>query len=252
MNIVLLHGLTGSKRYFVDLETKLKILPNASILSFDLLGFGTDYKNTSSSFSLKEHLAHITNQIQKRFGNESIALIGHSLGGVLALAWAAEHKNQVEKIILLNTPLAQTSEDAQTSIMEVPRKFLNWSYLILRHRFFSFLACNILCRLNGMKFFESLKPAYISHEVFEDYRRHSWKSLTKTLEQVFLAIPARAVLAQITHIPVLIISGNQDSEIMRRHPTQPNVTHSELKGGHQIALENPDQTLKAISTFLFR
>ncbi len=251
MNIVLLHGLTGSQRYFKDLKVTLSTVPDARVASFDLLGFGENYTNSSGLFTLKEQLEHITHKINKSFGTEPITIIGHSLGGVLGIAWARQHPDQVSKLVLINTPLASTPEEARQSILDVRKKFLNWSYLILRYRPFAFLACKLLCRLNGMRFFEFLKPSYISHEVFEDYRRHSWKSLTETLDKIFLSFPAGAVLSSLP-IPTLIISGSTDSDIMRRHPQSFTITNIELEGGHQLLLENPQTTNKHIADFVSR
>ncbi len=250
MNIVLLHGLTGSKRYFDGLMAQLKNYPDTEVFAFDLLGFGTDYKNTASQFTLEEHLAHISTQIDQAFPEQPVVLLGHSLGGVLSLAWAKEHPNRVQKIILLNTPLANTPAEAYQSILDTDHKLTSWSYLIEKARPLAFVSCKILCSLDTMKYFEGLRPDYVPHAVFEDYRRHSWKSLTHTLEKVFLRVPAGMLLASMSDIPILIISGESDSAIMRRHPDGPNITNIELTGGHQLLLEDPTAVTSAIHKFL--
>ena len=86
LRIVLLHGLTGSKHFFDGLERRLRNSPtNAETFSFDLPGFGTN-RTLGSSYGVSDHLTFVTGSIEKHFPAGPLVLVGHSLGGVLALA----------------------------------------------------------------------------------------------------------------------------------------------------------------------
>ena len=109
--VLLVHGITGSRRFFTWLEDRLHTGPvKAETLSFDLLGFG-DNKNVNSDYSAAEQLRFIGSRVDERFPSGKLVLIGHSLGGVLALAWTVEHLSRVSHLILLNTPLGESRED---------------------------------------------------------------------------------------------------------------------------------------------
>jgi len=249
MNIVFIHGLAGSRRFFSGLEGGLSKILGAKTLSFDLLGFG-EQRHAKSNFTAEDHLQFISKAVNTAFGTEPVVLIGHSLGGVLALLWAKQNQERVKGIILLNTPLGETSEEITASIGDLKQSTLGWGYLILKHRFLAHISCNILCRFNLMRLFHFAKPPFVPDEVFEDYHKHTWDSLTETFEHIVIKHPAKPVIESLTQIPILIFAGSNDSALMRVHPTAQNITYAELSGGHFTILEHPEQSLQSIFTFL--
>src|SRR5256885_1531751 len=138
LRVVLLHGITGSRAIFSNLEKQLRSMPtSAETLSFDLLGFGAN-KNVASSYELSKQLDHISAQINEHFPSGKIVLIGHSLGGVLALAWTVENQDRVSRLILLNTPLGESREDVTRSLLQ---SGFSWATVLLKHRTLAHLAC---------------------------------------------------------------------------------------------------------------
>ena len=248
--VVLVHGITGSRRFFKLLEDRLHSSPlKAETLSFDLVGFG-DNKDVNSDYTAVQQLRFVTDRVEERFPSGKLVLIGHSLGGVLALAWTVEHLSRVSHLILLNTPLGESREDIVRSLEQ---GHLSWATLLLWHKplaHLTHLAC-VFMRVRGVeRAFRFLKPSYIPDEVFEDYVRHSWRSLKATFDEILLKVAGGPLLRQIDSIPVLNLTGQKDDEISRRTIDQVNVENIVMPGGHLMLLEHPLETSRVIERFL--
>jgi|ERR1051326_258593 pimeloyl-ACP methyl ester carboxylesterase len=248
-NIVFLHGLAGSKAGFIELENLVARDPRVQTYAFDLLGFGEN-STAIGEFTIEEHRAHITKKIQERFSNQSVTLIGYSMGGVLALDWTLHNQSQVQKLILIATPLPENAKEARKAITYGESSKLNWGYFILNHPWFSFFSCKILCRLNFMRFFKFLKPAYISDQIFKDYHLHSWNSLKKSFYSTVINYPAVDVISKITITPILNIVASQDNPLMRKHPNQSNVKTVEINGNHHLLLTQTKKVYELIKEFV--
>lgn len=112
--IILLHGFLSSSRYWKKLQPLLSA-DGFRVITIDLLGFGRAPKPRSSSYSYSEHLLHIQSSIDSlNLGKPSI-LIGHSMGGLLAMRYAINYPQSLKSLILLHPPLYKDSaEVAQT------------------------------------------------------------------------------------------------------------------------------------------
>lgn len=247
MNLLLIHGLAGSGRYFKDLELNLRSIPNIHTCAPDLLGFGRNFKY-SGPFTLAKQLEYLTEEVARVFGNEKVFIIGHSMGGILAANWALENKARIKGIILLNTPLGQTTEEIYRELGN--GSIFGWSYFIIKHKNLTFLSCKLLCKFNGMRLFKILKPKYMPEAVFEDYRLHSWISLTQNFTNIIINYPLMPVVLKLTGIPILNIIASRDNPISKKLIEGKNIINKTLKGGHNLLLENPTSTFITIKEFI--
>lgn len=249
LQIVLVHGITGSKRFFAALEEQLREDPvRGRTLSFDLLGFGEN-RDRSGPYGSIDQLQHMSKLIEERFPYGPLVLIGHSLGGVLVLCWAIQHASRVSAIVLLNTPLGESRDDISQSLL---RGKFGWATLLLKHRQLTHLVCILIRGGHLMRFFRFMKPHWVPNEVFHDYCCHTWHSLSQSFDEILLGTPAGALIRQIRSIPILNLSGCEDEEVSRRNIAQSNVEDVVLQGGHLMLLEHPEPTMKAIDVFLMR
>jgi pimeloyl-ACP methyl ester carboxylesterase len=243
IRIVLVHGITGSKRFYTGLENRLREQPlHAETLSFDLLGFGEN-RNAPSEYAIDDQLQHISRLIQDCFSDRQVVFIGHSPGGVLALSWAAQHPSRVSAIVLLNTPLYESCEDTTRSLLA--GRF-GWATLLLKYPRLAQLLCIVLRGGRLIRLLRFMKPSWVPDEVFRDYWCHSWKSLSRTFDEVLLRMPGAPLVRQISDIPILNLTGYEDDEISRRRMDQRNVENVVLPGGHLMLLEHPRPAMQAI------
>lgn len=101
-NVVLVHGI-GDKgaRDWTGLMSALA--PDFHVISFDLPGFGRSSKD-NEQYTPKNYAAFIHHVVQQRVNKRPFFLIGHSLGGAIALRYAALHPEQVQALVLADVP----------------------------------------------------------------------------------------------------------------------------------------------------
>lgn len=97
--LVLLHGFYESSSIWQKLIPKLS--KRYTILSLDFPGHGKS--ELASEIQSMELLADIVKQLCDFLSFKNVSLLGHSMGGYVALAFIDLYPKYVEKIILLNT-----------------------------------------------------------------------------------------------------------------------------------------------------
>jgi len=108
--LVCLHGITAQHRAFNGLARNL--VPAHSLAAVDLRGRGGSDK-PDSGYGLDAHASDVI-RILDHLGLESAVLVGHSMGGFVALQTALRHPNRVRAIVLLDggwPRIERSSED---------------------------------------------------------------------------------------------------------------------------------------------
>lgn len=100
--IVLLHGLNHDAsdwRAVID-----AIGPNYHCIAFDLLGFGESPHPLDIDYTADEHTVVLDNTLNDLGLDEPFVLVGYSLGGDIALRYAATFPHRVRRLFLLAAP----------------------------------------------------------------------------------------------------------------------------------------------------
>lgn len=114
--IVLLHGWMCSS---LNYESNLDSLKNFyNVLVFDYLGHGKSERPKDYIFSLDNYLSQLEDILSKYHLKESLILVGHSLGGVLAYEYLQKNPSKVAKIVLIDPPMGKQG------LLLKPLKFL--------------------------------------------------------------------------------------------------------------------------------
>ncbi|KAK5729513.1 hypothetical protein LTR17_011933 [Elasticomyces elasticus] len=99
--LILLHGLGGSSHTFTPLLPHLPVATH-DILSVDFEGFGaTPLTKRKEALSIDRYVEDLESLITHLESTEDIIIIGHSLGSIVALNYAAKHPKQVRGLGLL-------------------------------------------------------------------------------------------------------------------------------------------------------
>ncbi|WP_067725286.1 alpha/beta fold hydrolase [Oceanobacillus damuensis] len=98
--LVLIHGFVSSTYTFNQLIPMLE--KHFSIIALDLPGFGKSEKSTSFVYTY-ENYAKLVAECIDYFNLEDVCIIGHSMGGQIALYTARIIPEKVKRLVLLNS-----------------------------------------------------------------------------------------------------------------------------------------------------
>jgi pimeloyl-ACP methyl ester carboxylesterase len=113
--IIILHGWGHSTGLWQGFSDKLKTL-EYNVIVEDLPGFGTRI-NQAQDFDVPQYAAWFKSNFEKIIKKQKVIIIGHSLGGRIALELAKENPDWLEKLILIGTP-AIYKPSAKTKLLK--------------------------------------------------------------------------------------------------------------------------------------
>jgi pimeloyl-ACP methyl ester carboxylesterase len=241
--VVLLHGLPASgdtfgASYDELATTNLVVVP-------DLLGFGRSQDPSRSDFSLQAHLDALDAMLSDLgLDRRPLVVSGHSMGGVLALHWAARRASQVQAVVMLSAPLFTSAEEARRRLNEM-MPGLAW---IGMPGAFSRVVCTQLCtrRPRLATWLYVLTAPHIPVALSRQMSRHTWQSYLPAMQEIVLASDRwrssfRALAA--AGVPITYGSGSRDvlappEEAQRRAGTQ-LVVRRHPTADHLLPLHDP-------------
>lgn len=97
--LILVHGL-GQNGHRDWLTTMTALQDRYHVITLDLPGFGLSEK-PQGRYS-PENYAKVIDGVRREMGLEKVVLVGHSMGGAVALTYAADFPESIEKLIVLN------------------------------------------------------------------------------------------------------------------------------------------------------
>src|SRR6185312_15424751 len=117
--LVLIHGLCTSHRSFEDLVEKLSA--RFHVIVPDLPGFGESEKPspTRYTYGVEAHAESVADLIAA-FGVGRASVLGHGMGGAVALTLAAEHPELVQRLVLEDTLAYPTLMSFRARLPMVP------------------------------------------------------------------------------------------------------------------------------------
>ena len=97
--LVLVHGFQASLRWFNRVTPALT--REHRVIRLDLLGHGASEK-PREGYSMEEQ-ADLVADVMRRMGVRRAAVVGHSMGGQVAIALAERHRGLVERLMVIGT-----------------------------------------------------------------------------------------------------------------------------------------------------
>ncbi len=245
--IVLLHGITGSRRYFRSRFASLA--DRYRLVIPDLPGFGlspkphVDYTPVFFRDSVRRFL-----EAEGMAGRPSI-LIGHSLGAIVSVEYAAEWPEEVERLVLVNLPRYTSPEQAHLLFWSGSP---NYRKLLGEHSVSENLA---QLRRTGFDLFLRYALSF-PFAVYADCRKFTLRSLTSTLLHSLIHYRVDGAVARMPEIPTLLIHGLRDTVAPAENVRALCETRAFMRleeipdSGHHVLLTHTRRCLELIERFL--
>ena len=264
--IVLVHGLAGSKENWMLVAPRLAER-GYRVLAPDLAGFGTTALEGRQS-TLETNLG-IVNAILRRSTGPAV-LVGHSMGGLIAMMQAASRPDTVARLVLLDPAVPR----ARTSPMKpLPTGLVR---LLARRPGFGAAAAGALARLEGPRrlvenalrqyCFDSkrLDPALVEALVAGERARiargHAYLGYMQAYRSMRACLDHPdeydQSIAQRVKAPTLLVAGAADELvptplIRRLAALRPDWTYREMEEvGHNPQMEAPARFLELMLPWL--
>jgi pimeloyl-ACP methyl ester carboxylesterase len=213
------------------------------IYALDFWGFGDSAKKSAPSFTISSYV-FMVDQFMEIMGIAQAPVIGHSMGGTVAMSLALEHPSRVEKVVVIGAPMIGNS--------------LNILLKLAGHQFIASLVWNNLDLLRlGMRILSS-QWAKDGPKLY----RMLAKDLSRTTVEAFWwsiaslrDINLQPHLRQI-EMPTLAIHGKKDNIV---NPSQASIIGEQVKSArvewmngskHFPMLDEPERFTSVLLDFL--
>jgi len=238
--VILLHGWLGSWGYWLRTMETLK--NQYRCYALDFWGFGDSGKRRSSYYV--NDFVGLVDQFMDRLGIEAAPIVGHSMGGTVAMALAIHKPERVRRVIVVGSPVVGNS--------------LNIFLRLAGKPWIASIVWRLPVALNlGIKLFSP----YVVKDWPEWYEMITRDISRTTLEAFFSSIGSlhetdlRSQLPKVL-APVMGIYGVGDNVV---HPNQANVISQQaafsrikmmLYSGHFPMLDEPQAFNEQLAEFL--
>jgi pimeloyl-ACP methyl ester carboxylesterase len=244
-HVLFIHGLGSSSLGWGDAPEALS--DHFHTIVVDLVGFGKsdkpeeDYTIGYFSKFIKNFLRQIGIKDQ-----EKITIIGHSLGGYIAIDYAIENKDQLEKLVLIDS---SGMLDKPTPLLQ---QYLNAALEndpILRYKKVFRIFEDLLAERSRLA---PVRVDLFIGTIGESGAKHAFESAYQNSTTVSLDLKK---LKQIKDIPCLIIWGEKDNLIPLDYLNKfENILNPKVEmirdAGHAPHAEKPSIVYEKIRTFL--
>lgn len=245
--LVMLHGLGATKVEF--LPSVPALAPHFRTIAIDLPGFGDSDKPFPAAYDARFFARWVAATLDA-LGLDRTHLLGHSMGGRVALEVGMRHTDRIERLVLMTPSMAWLSQPGWAKSLKVVRPELG----ILQPAPRAFVESIV----------KRLVPASDSHFVAPALDEFLRSYLTPRGRVAFYAAARNIALEEPGQFweglktlspEALFIWGRRDGLVpigFARHVRErlPSAHHCELDCGHVPQLERPAQLHSAITRFL--
>ncbi|MER7772775.1 alpha/beta fold hydrolase [Kitasatospora sp. NPDC096140] len=107
-----LHGLGATSPVYFAAAAAHPLLAGRRSLLMDLLGFGISDRPTDFGYTLEEHADAVAAAVRAA-GPSRVEVVGHSMGGAVAIVLAHRHPGLVSRLVLVDANLDPIAPDRQ-------------------------------------------------------------------------------------------------------------------------------------------
>ena len=202
--VVFLAGLPATTRFWQGAFDPLA--KTHRLIFVDSLGFGRS-PLPDVEYTLDDHLGALRRTLVAEGATRRVTFIAHSFGTLLAAYYAARHPGEVERVVVLGTPVFNGERDAREHI----RQMSAMSGLFTLNPILAREACKLHEAFSSPAL-AGVVPLFLPDtppEVASEGLLHTWRSFNGTLRNVVLKEPIAVPLARIGP-KVIFVHGRRD------------------------------------------
>lgn len=244
--IILLRGLAREQKHWDQEFLNMLIRRDLVPVMIDLPGAG-EYRDLTSPTEVEDYVSFLQTRIRDVLDEgEKAYLLGHSLGGMIAIRWAFEYPENFNKVFLVNT-----SDKRSRSLPERLRPFGLWQmFNIMKTRNIKKQELEIL-KMNSNNNLARQKalPKWVSLACSRPVKIRS--ILNQLLAASKFEAPSKL------EVPLLYISSKADRMVSYKCSKRlAKQHHANIllhdRAGHDIPLDDPDWLVDCIASGLIR
>ena len=245
--ILFLHGITGSRRYWLK---KVRALSRDHRLILpDLIGFGLSPKpHVEYTIDLfRDSVRGLVEELD--LASSPLVIVGHSLGSLIALEYAARHGSHVARMVLFSLPRFTDPVSAHRIFW---RGSPHYRRLLNEHSLAETVA---QMKRSGLEV--TLRYLFrFPWTVIIDSHKFTFRSLTSTLECCLLNYQVDSILPSVPRVPILLVHGQKDSVAPLSHiahlPVRIQGVRLEIVPGtgHHLFLTHTRRCLELLTGFI--
>lgn len=253
--VLFIHGLLGSQRQWSHLIDRID--DNHRVLVPDLFGHGASDKPAVSDYSLGAHAATLRDLLD-RLEIEKVTLVGHSLGGGIAMVFRYLFPERVERLVLVasgglgrdvNPILRSATLPGAEFVLPViasqwVRNRLEWTGKALGSL--------------------GLRPNSDLQEIWQGFgslgdagsRRAFLATTRSVIDPGGQSVSAHDILPDVPDLPTLVVWGSKDRMIPAWHAVsaQNSIADCQVEifegAGHFPHLDDPDRFAEVLRVFI--
>ena len=241
-NVVILHGLLGSKRNWFGIGKSLSDL-GFNVWLVDLRNHGdSEWNHKHTYFDLAEDVK----KFSEEHGIENSALIGHSMGGKSAMVLDKLHQGLVSKLVVVDI-----------APVTYPPTFENYLKVLLSLDLGSFKSRSEVDSKLSECFKESSFRSFLMQNLKLDYNKgFYWRVNLKSLITNAVDISEFPLIKGVSNTDTLFLHGDLSEYCVADHINiiKENFPSSEFvslaKAGHWVHVEQPAKFLEIVTKFL--
>ncbi len=241
--LILLHGWNSShEQWSLNLR---RLAKGFRVIVPDLPGHGDSEIPPDFDYGLEAHIVWLED-FRKALRLKDLGLVGHSLGGTIAAAYAASHPERVRALVLCATPASGRGLTLRNRIPGAGT-LISLTYGLRGSWVLAFMM------LRGVYKSENLEKDFVQANVLEMLKIPR-RTLTRTA-RLARTTDLRPILASID-APVLVIVGNKDRTIRVK---EAGILTEGIEGAHLLTVngvahcpqcEKPDVFNTAVGDFM--
>lgn len=244
--IVFLHGFTGSTKSWLPV---IKGWDESKIVLVDLIGHGeTDCPKAVESYSMEQQLEDLE-ALFDRLALERLTLVGYSMGGRTALAYACSFPGRIKALVLESASPGLQSEEERQERRKRDEE--------LAVRIVAGGLENFVDRWENIPLFDSQKS--LSEPVKQAIRE---ERLAQNPVGLANSLRGMGTGAQVSYwdrlagldTPILLVTGQLDEKFAaiakQLMKLLPNAVHKTIGAGHAIHVEKPVEFATIVREYL--